>query len=43
MMDPYIAMMTAASATPTLKLATGIAILMERELFYQAKTIAIWQ
>jgi alkanesulfonate monooxygenase SsuD/methylene tetrahydromethanopterin reductase-like flavin-dependent oxidoreductase (luciferase family) len=40
MMDPYIAMITAESATPTLKLATGIAILMEWELFSQAKAIA---
>jgi probable F420-dependent oxidoreductase len=40
MMDPYISLMAAASATSTLKLGTGIALLMERELFSQAKTIA---
>jgi probable F420-dependent oxidoreductase len=40
MMDPYISLMSAAAATSTLKLGTGIALLMERELFSQAKTIA---
>lgn len=40
MMDPYISLMAAASTTTTLKLGTGIALLMERELFSQAKTIA---
>jgi probable F420-dependent oxidoreductase len=40
MMDPYISLMAAASATTTLKIGTGIALLMERELFSQAKTIA---
>lgn len=40
MMDPYVSLMAAASATTTLKLGTGIALLMERELFSQAKTIA---
>jgi probable F420-dependent oxidoreductase len=40
MMDPYLSLMAAASATNTLKLGTGIALLMERELFSQAKTIA---
>ncbi|HSB96018.1 MAG TPA: TIGR03619 family F420-dependent LLM class oxidoreductase [Spongiibacteraceae bacterium] len=40
MMDPYIALMAAASATKTLKVGTGVALLMERELFSQAKTIA---
>jgi probable F420-dependent oxidoreductase len=40
MMDPYISLMAAAAATSTLKLGTGIALLMERELFSQAKTIA---
>lgn len=39
MMDPYISLMAAASATTNLKLGTGIALLMERELFSQAKTI----
>ena len=40
MMDPYLSLATAAAATTTLKLGTGIALLMERELFSQAKTIA---
>ncbi len=40
MMDPYVALMAAAAATTTLKFGTGIALLMERELFSQAKTIA---
>lgn len=40
MMDPYVSLMAAASVTSKLKLGTGIALLMERELFSQAKTIA---
>jgi probable F420-dependent oxidoreductase len=40
MMDPYISLMAAASVTKNLKLGTGIALLLERELFSQAKTIA---
>ena len=40
MMDPYLSLMAAASVTTTLKLGTGIALLLERELFSQAKTIA---
>ncbi len=40
MMDPYVSLMAAAAATTTLKLGTGIALLMERELFSQTKTIA---
>lgn len=40
MMDPYVSLMAAAAATTTLKLGTGIALLLERELFSQAKTIA---
>lgn len=40
MMDPYLSLMTAANATSSLKLGTGIALLMERDLFSQAKTIA---
>lgn len=40
MMDPYVSLMAAAAATSRLKLGTGIALLMERELFSQAKTIA---
>lgn len=40
MMDPYVSLMLAASATSKLRLGTGIALLMERELFSQAKTIS---
>ncbi len=40
MMDPYISLMAAAAVTSELKLGTGIALLLERELFSQAKTIA---
>jgi probable F420-dependent oxidoreductase len=40
MMDPYVSLMAAASATKTLKFGTHVALLMERELFSQAKTIA---
>ena len=40
MMDPYLSLMTAANATDKLRLGTGIALLMERDLFSQAKTIA---
>jgi probable F420-dependent oxidoreductase len=39
MLDPYLSLMTAANATSTLRLGTGIALLMERDLFSQAKTI----
>jgi probable F420-dependent oxidoreductase len=39
MMDPYVSLMAAAAATTDLKLGTGIALLMERELFSQTKTI----
>ena len=40
MLDPYVSLMAAAAATTTLKLGTGIALLMERDIFSQAKTIA---
>ena len=40
MMDPYLSLMAAAAVTSRLKLGTGIALLLERELFSQAKTIA---
>ncbi len=40
MMDPYVSLMAAASVTSTLKLGTGIALLLERDIFSQAKTIA---
>jgi probable F420-dependent oxidoreductase len=39
MMDPYVSLMAAASATTHLKLGTGIALLLERELMSQAKSI----
>lgn len=39
-MDPYVSLALAAGATTRLRLGTGIALLMERELFSQAKTIA---
>lgn len=40
MMDPYVSLMAAAAVTTRLKLGTGIALLLERELFSQVKTIA---
>jgi probable F420-dependent oxidoreductase len=40
MMDPYVSLMAAAAATSRLRLGTGIALLMERDIFSQAKTIA---
>ena len=40
MMDPYLSLMTAANVTTKLRLGTGIALLMERDLYSQAKTIA---
>ena len=40
MMDPYLSLMAAAAATTRLRLGTGIALMMERDLFAQAKTIA---
>jgi probable F420-dependent oxidoreductase len=39
-MDPYVSLMAAAAVTSRLKLGTGIALLLERELLSQAKTIA---
>lgn len=39
MMDPYVSLMAAAAATRHLRIGTGIALLLERELFSQAKTI----
>jgi probable F420-dependent oxidoreductase len=39
MMDPYISLAVAGSATHTLKLGTSVSLLLERELFSQAKTI----
>lgn len=40
MQDPYVSLMAAASVTEKLKLGTGIALLCEREIFSQAKTIS---
>lgn len=40
MMDPYVSLMAAAAATSRLRVGTGIALLMERDVFSQAKTIA---
>lgn len=40
MMDPYVSLMAAASVTTKLKLGTGIALLLERDIFSQTKTIA---
>jgi probable F420-dependent oxidoreductase len=40
MMDPYVSLMAAAAATERLRLGTGIALMMERDVFSQAKTIA---
>ena len=40
MMDPYASLMEAATVTTNLKLGTGIALPLERELFSQAKTLA---
>lgn len=39
-MDPWVSLMAAAAATTRLRLGTGVALLLERELFSQAKTIA---
>ena len=38
--DPYVSLSAAATVTDTLKLGTGIALVMERDIFSQAKTIA---
>lgn len=40
MRDPYVSLAYAASATKTLRLGTGIALLLQRDVFSQAKTIA---
>lgn len=40
MRDLYVSLMAAACVTTKLKLGTGIALMMERELFSQAKTMA---
>ena len=39
MMDPYISLTAAACVTTKLKLGTSISLLLERELFSQAKTL----
>ncbi len=38
--DPYVSLMAVAAATTRLRIGTAVALLMERELFSQAKTIA---
>ena len=38
--DPYIALTAAATVTSKLKIGTGISLVMERDVFSQAKTIA---
>jgi len=40
MRDPYVSLMSAAAVTSELRLATGIALLMERDIFSLAKSIA---
>lgn len=40
MQDPYVSLTAAAAATTRLKIGTGIALPLERDLFSQAKTIA---
>lgn len=40
MMDPYVSLMAAAGATERLRLGTGIALLMERDFFSQAKLVS---
>lgn len=39
MMDPYVSLTVAAAVTTKLKLGTSVSLLLERELFSQAKTI----
>lgn len=40
MRDPYVSLMSAAAVTSKLRLATGIALLLERDIFSLAKSIA---
>jgi probable F420-dependent oxidoreductase len=40
MQDPYVTLTAAAAVTTRLKLGTGIALLLERDVFSQAKTIS---
>ena len=40
MMDPYLSLMAAAAATTRLRIGTGIALMLERDVFSQAKTIS---
>ncbi len=40
MMDPYLSLMAAAAVTDRLKLGTGIALMLERDIFSQAKAMA---
>jgi probable F420-dependent oxidoreductase len=39
MMDPYVSLTVAGSVTRSLKLGTSVSLLLERELFSQAKTL----
>ena len=39
MMDPYVSLSVAASVTRSVKLGTSVSLLLERELFSQAKTM----
>jgi len=39
MMDPYVSLTVAGSATSRLRLGTSVSLILERELFSQAKTI----
>ncbi len=39
MMDPYVSLTAAGSVTSRLKLGTSVSLILERELFSQAKTI----
>ncbi len=40
MMDPYISLTAAAAVTTKLKLGTGIALMLERDIFSQAKAMS---
>ena len=39
MMDPFLSLLTAASATTTLRVGTGVALALEHDLFSLAKTV----
>ena len=42
MMDPYVSLTVAGTVTRTLVLGTSVSLLLERELFSQAKTLVLW-